>query len=349
MLDILLWIIVLIIILGGISLAILSFITPYPKRSRKDFMEKIYSYKKGGEFDNLLSENGSRIFTDPKCYLSIIIPAMNEQERIGTMLQECTEYLTARSKKEKDFTYEIIVVDDGSRDDTSEVAYTYAMNNLRVLKLAKNKGKGGAIRDGVLHCGGKMILFADADGATKFGGAIRDGVLHCGGKMILFADADGATKFSDIEKLENKFKEMVNDENEIDYTFPGIVVGSRCHLEEESIAERSLFRTILMKGFHIIVYLLTVKTVHDTQCGFKLFSRAAAARLFPLLHIERWAFDVELLYLAEKLHYPISEVAVEWKEVDGSKIVPIWSWLQMGRDILLIWIHYLTGKWSVTQ
>lgn len=238
------------------------------------------------------------------------------------MLQECTEYLSARSKKEKDFTYEIIVVDDGSRDDTSEVAYTYAMHNLRVLKLAKNKGKGGAIRDGVLHCGGKMILFADADGATKF---------------------------SDIEKLENKFKEMVNDENEIDYTFPGIVVGSRCHLEEESIAERSLFRTILMKGFHVIVYLLTVKTVHDTQCGFKLFSRAAAARLFPLLHIERWAFDVELLYLAEKLHYPISEVAVEWKEVDGSKIVPIWSWLQMGRDILLIWIHYLTGKWSVTQ
>uniref|UniRef100_A0A0K0EUE9 dolichyl-phosphate beta-glucosyltransferase n=1 Tax=Strongyloides venezuelensis TaxID=75913 RepID=A0A0K0EUE9_STRVS len=322
MLDILLWIVVLIIILGGIALGVLSFITPYPKRSRKEFMEKIYSYKKGGEFDNLLSENGSRIFTDPKCYLSIIIPAMNEQERIGTMLQECTEYLSARSKKEKDFTYEIIVVDDGSKDDTSEIAYKYAIHNLRVLKLAKNKGKGGAIRDGVLHCGGKVILFADADGATKF---------------------------SDIEKLENKFKEMVNDENEIDYTFPGIVVGSRCHLEEESIAERSLFRTILMKVFHVIVYLLTVKTVHDTQCGFKLFSRAAAARLFPLLHIERWAFDVELLYLAEKLHYPISEVAVEWKEVDGSKIVPIWSWLQMGRDILLIWIHYLTGKWSVTQ
>ncbi|CEF62930.1 Diacylglycerol O-acyltransferase 1 [Strongyloides ratti] len=286
-------------------------------RSQKDFMEKIYSYKDDIEFDNLLNENGSRIYTDPKCYLSVIIPAMNEQDRIHIMLKECTEYLSKRSINDSKFSYEIIVVDDGSKDNTSEIAYKFSNFNLKIIKLPQNKGKGGAIRDGILHCQGKLILFADADGATKF---------------------------RDFEKLEKKFREMSNSDNDIDYTFPGIVIGSRCHLEKESIAERSLFRTILMKGFHFIVYLLTVKSVHDTQCGFKIFSRAAAAKLFPLIHIERWAFDVELLYLAEKLYYPINEVAVEWKEVDGSKIVPVWSWLQMGRDIMLIWFHYLTDN-----
>uniref|UniRef100_A0A0N4ZTJ7 Diacylglycerol O-acyltransferase 1 n=1 Tax=Parastrongyloides trichosuri TaxID=131310 RepID=A0A0N4ZTJ7_PARTI len=320
MIEIILILFVIIVIIAISLLAILSFITPYPKRSHKDFYKKVFSYRDDIEFPNLLCENGSRKYTDPKCYLSLIVPAMNEQERLPMMLEECTKYLSSRVKNDSMFSYEIIVVDDGSTDNTCEVAYKFSNYNLKIIKLDKNKGKGGAIRDGVLHSNGKLILFADADGATSF---------------------------CDFEKLEKKFKELSSSDNDnVDFTFPGIIVGSRCHLEEDSIAQRSLFRTILMKGFHIIVYLLTVKTVHDTQCGFKLFSRAAAAKLFPLIHIERWAFDVELLYLAEKLYYPIREVAVEWKEIDGSKIVPVWSWLQMGRDIVLIWIHYLTGIMS---
>uniref|UniRef100_A0A915EK26 Dolichyl-phosphate beta-glucosyltransferase n=1 Tax=Ditylenchus dipsaci TaxID=166011 RepID=A0A915EK26_9BILA len=104
-----------------------------------------------------------------------------------------------------------------------------------------------------------------------------------------------------------------------------------------------------MIGFHSVVYVFAVRSVRDTQCGFKLFSRAAAAKLFPRIHIERWAFDVELLYLAEALKFSISEVSVRWTEIDGSKITPFFSWLQMGRDIVLIWFRYLLKVWKVNE
>lgn len=112
------------------------------------------------------------------------------------------------------------------------------------------------------------------------------------------------------------------------------------------MAKRSFGRTVLMLGFHFLVWLFCVRTVHDTQCGFKLFTREAARELFPNLHVERWAFDVELLYLAESLGIPIAEVAVNWTEIEGSKIVPVWTWLQMGMDLMLIWFWYAVGFWK---
>uniref|UniRef100_A0AC35U2Z7 Dolichyl-phosphate beta-glucosyltransferase n=1 Tax=Rhabditophanes sp. KR3021 TaxID=114890 RepID=A0AC35U2Z7_9BILA len=310
-------------LIGFGAIFVLSLVTRYPNRTKENFVEVLNGYKTEKPFKNLLTTDAkaSRLFTEPEVYLTVVVPAMNEEDRISLMLNECTEYLSERASKEKQFTYEIIVVDDGSRDKTSEIALTYSDANVSVLKLASNKGKGGAIRDGVLRSRGKLILFADADGATTF---------------------------KDFDKLERKFKEMCGQDmkDDVDFTFPGLVVGSRAHLEAVAVAERSPFRTFLMKAFHLLVWALTVKTIQDTQCGFKLLSRSAVAKLFPLMHIERWAFDVELLYLAEQLHYPISEVAVQWKEIDGSKIVPVWSWLQMGRDILLIWFHYLTKSWT---
>lgn len=122
-----------------------------------------------------------------------------------------------------------------------------------------------------------------------------------------------------------------------------LAIGSRSHLEQESIAKRSLVRTILMRGFHAGVWLLTVRTVRDTQCGFKLMHRSTAHLLFTHLHVERWAFDVELLLLAEHLKLPIAEVPVRWVEVDGSKLVPVFSWLQMGMEVVLIWLCYSFG------
>ncbi|KAK6017190.1 hypothetical protein OSTOST_17323 [Ostertagia ostertagi] len=169
--------------------------------------------------------------------------------------------------------------------------------------------------------------------------------MHCGGKLILFADADGATKFSDIEKLE---KGLMRISRGLDETFPVVAVGSRAHLEAEATATRSLFRNFLMHGFHWLVYLFSSRTVRDTQCGFKLFTRAAAARVFPVLHVERWAFDVELIYLCELWMIPIVEISVTWHEVEGSKIVPVISWLQMGRDLILIWFRYRFGIWTDT-
>lgn len=117
-----------------------------------------------------------------------------------------------------------------------------------------------------------------------------------------------------------------------------MVCGSRAHLEKEAIATRSLFRTVLMHGFHFLVYIFTVRGIRDTQCGFKLFTRAAARKSFGNLHIERWyleslnypasgliaipiccrAFDVELLCIAQSLKIPIAEVAVNWTEIEGT-------------------------------
>lgn len=144
-----------------------------------------------------------------------------------------------------------------------------------------------------------------------------------------------------------------------------IIVGSRAHLEKESVAKRSLFRTILMYGFHFLVWLFTVKGIKDTQCGFKLFTRSAAKLCFDSIHVERWynsfvldtklgfvffrAFDVELLYIAQKLNIPIGEVAVNWTEIEGSKLTPFWSSVQMGKDLGLIWLRYMIGAWKIKE
>ncbi|XP_063807920.1 dolichyl-phosphate beta-glucosyltransferase [Pseudophryne corroboree] len=259
------------------------------------------------------------IHDQPTKDLSVVVPAYNEEERLPVMMDEAVEYLEKKQKRSPSFRYEVIVVDDGSSDKTTEVALKYAnkygSDKVRVLTLVKNRGKGGAVRMGVLVSRGKTILMADADGATKF---------------------------ADLENVEiglNSLKPWPEN--------MAISCGSRAHLKEESIAKRSIFRTFLMYGFHFLVWFLCVRGVKDTQCGFKLFTREAAARTFSALHVDRWAFDVELLYIAQCLKIPVAEVAVNWTEIEGSKLVPFWSWLQMGRDLLFIRLRYLTGVWKL--
>ena len=176
------------------------------------------------------------------------------------------------------------------------------------------------------------------------GGAVRQGVLVARGEKVLFCDADGATTFEDVELLIKKLDSQKNGENK---EFGSLVIGSRAHMENESVAERSLFRTILMKGFHVWVKVVGgVSKVHDTQCGFKLFTRPAARFLFSNLHIERWAFDVELLYTSEKHNMEIGEVAVRWQEIDGSKLTPALAAMQMARDLLMFRLRFLTGVYK---
>ncbi|KAM3869246.1 dolichyl-phosphate beta-glucosyltransferase-like [Diretmus argenteus] len=230
--------------------------------------------------------------------LSVVIPAYNEELRMPVMLEEAMEYLENRQKLRPSFTYEVIVVDDGSKDKTTE-----------------NRGKGGAVRMGTLSSRGKVVLMADADGATKF---------------------------ADIEKVEAGLHDLDPKPENM-----AISCGSRAHLEEESVAQRSLFRTFLMYGFHFLVWFFCVRGLKDTQCGFKLFTREAALKTFSSLHVERWAFDVELLYIAQCFKIPIAEVAVNWTEIEGSKLVPVWSWLQMGRDLVFIRLRYITGAWRL--
>jgi dolichyl-phosphate beta-glucosyltransferase len=118
-------------------------------------------------------------------------------------------------------------------------------------------------------------------------------------------------------------------------------------LQDEATAKRTLFRTFMMFGFHMIVYIFAVRTIRDTQCGFKLFSRSAAGKIFSRLHVERWAFDIELIYLAKLLGIPIREISVNWTEIDGSKINPLMASFEMARDIVLVWFRYLSGIWTL--
>ncbi|XP_002126301.2 dolichyl-phosphate beta-glucosyltransferase [Ciona intestinalis] len=272
------------------------------------------------------SSNGVRerfpsLMDEESVDLSVIVPSYNEEKRLPLMMEEAILFLEAKCEKSSSYKYEIIIVDDGSKDSTTKVGQSfvekYGSDKIRVLTLEKNRGKGGAVRLGMMSARGEHLLFADADGATKF---------------------------SDIEKVETKL-------NDIDTKPHGraLTVGSRAHLEKNSIASRSVFRTLLMKCFHLIVWLLCARSVKDSQCGFKLFTRNAARILFHNLHVERWAFDVELLYVAEELNIPIAEVAVTWTEVDGSKVDPLFSGLQMGKDIVLLWLQYQLGLWVIKK
>jgi len=259
------------------------------------------------------------ILSAASVYLSVIVPSYNEEKRLPAMLDEAIESLEKRKEKDPKFTYEIIIVDDGSRDNTSKVGLEYSKkygtDTIRVLTQTYNRGKGGAVRMGVMKSRGKLILFADADGASKF---------------------------SDYEKLENTILKNTSslDTDEI------IVCGSRRHLEKESVAKRSAFRTFLMYGFHFLVWFLCVKGVRDTQCGFKMFTRCAAIKSFSNLHVQRWAFDVDILYIASYFRMKIYEVDINWEEKDGSK-VNFFSYFQMGRDLVFIRLHYLLAIWKL--
>lgn len=303
------------IIVAVIALIIVAMSTkPYPDLGRYD-SEKYFLNEKQEKclFPSI---------NDPASVeLSVIVPAYNEEERLPMMMDEALEYLEERKKKLKSFTYEVIVVDDGSKDKTTQTAQSYCnkygSDKIRVLTLTKNRGKGGAIRLGMFSARGRYLLFADADGASKF---------------------------SDFTKLENEMKNMKKDSSN-----RAVVCGSRAHLEEESIAQRSFFRTILMKGFHFVVWFLCVRGIKDTQCGFKLLTREAAVLLFSNLHVERWAFDVDMLFLAQYFNIPVGEVAINWTEIEGSKMVPVFSWIQMGKDIILIRLRYFLGAWKITE
>ncbi|CAO3640764.1 unnamed protein product [Mucor fragilis] len=236
------------------------------------------------------------------------------------MLKETVEYLEDQKNKDATYTYEIIIVDDGSRDNTVQVAMDFAEKqpnaDIRILALDKNRGKGGAVTQGMLAARGELCLMVDADGATQF---------------------------SDLGKL-------VEDIKRIEKNGQGVVVGSRSHLvTTEAVVKRSFIRNFLMRGFHTLVYVLGIRGIEDTQCGFKLFTRKSAQIIFPSMHVERWIFDIECLMIAQLEKMPIAEVQVTWHEIDGSKVNLMMDSMKMAVDLLLIRLNYILGFWSVKK
>ncbi|KAM5529983.1 hypothetical protein V8D89_016350 [Ganoderma adspersum] len=252
----------------------------------------------------------------PSVDLTVVIPAYNETERLPTMFSTTLAHLeSTRSSR----TYEVLIVDDGSRDGTADLALKlgaqYPQSEVRVVVLEKNVGKGGAVRHGMLHGRGKRLLMVDADGASRF---------------------------EDLEALWKAMDE-ISPKGEA-----AVVVGSRAHLvKTEAVVKRSFIRNVLMYGLHTILRVVGVGHIRDTQCGFKLFSRRAAQQIFPYQHLATWIFDVELLLLAKERGMAVAEVPIEWHEVSGSKLHVLADSLQMLRDLIVLRANLLLGRWKV--
>ncbi|OVA19736.1 Glycosyl transferase [Macleaya cordata] len=274
------------------------------------------------------------IFDPAEKYISLIIPAFNEEHRLPGALDETMNYLQQRMAKEKSFSYEVLIVDDGSSDGTNKVAFDfikkYSIDNIRIILLGRNHGKGEAIRRGMLHSRGELLLMLDADGATKVNDlekleyqicAVAEKELHSGDAVA----RDSSSRISDI---------------------PIAAFGSRAHLEEKALATRKWYRNFLMKGFHVVVLLTAGPGVRDTQCGFKMFTRAAARKLFTNIHLKRWCFDVELVYLCKRLAVPMIEISVNWCEIPGSK-VSLRSIAHMLWELALMSVGYKTSIWKI--
>ncbi|KAL7526142.1 hypothetical protein ACHAXR_004369 [Thalassiosira sp. AJA248-18] len=286
--------------------------------------------------------------SDQEQILSLVIPAYNEEERLPIMLDSTLDYLNANRKhltqlfravggqredSSKLIQCEFVIVNDGSTDDTEDVIKKYAANvkngdTLKLVSMHKNCGKGGAVKTGMLQSSGQLCLMIDADGATDI--------------------IDGLPKvMKEIKSLISRGK----NEN-FNSLLPAAVFGSRAHMEEESCASRSKIRTFLMIAFHFFVKALCSPRIKDTQCGFKLFTRSAVVLLFTNLHLRRWAFDTELVVIAEMLGISLSEVGVVWHEIDGSKLdvdkitLALVS-LGMLRDMVCVRACYLLRIWKL--
>ncbi len=211
--------------------------------------------------------------------LSVVFPAYNERDRLPGTVRETTRYL-----QERGLRFEIIVADDGSTDGTAAVVAAMAdeVGDIDVLRVEENRGKGDAVRRGVLAARGRLILVADADGATPI---------------------------AELERLEAALANGAE-----------VAVGSRA-LSGPGIARRTrLHRRVMGRTFAWVVDRLVVSGIEDTQCGFKLFTRAAGHRLFRRSRIDGFGFDVEILALARASGVPVTEVAVSWYDIPRSRV-----------------------------
>ncbi|PFH50299.1 glycosyltransferase family 2 protein [Amanita thiersii Skay4041] len=341
--------VVLLVGLCTVLYALLIFWTP-PSIITRPSEKKYQSYKSPDKPLPLPS------LSDPGTVdLSVVVPAYNETERLPTMMAATIAHLTSSSspslppnqnKPLHKRTFEILIVDDGSTDGTAaralELAAEYKAWDVKVVRLEENTGKGGAVRHGMLHAAGKRLLMVDADGASRFADleALWD-KMDC----MVAEEQEGEGR-----GMAMKGRKSIGNGNGEGKGVPAdamVVVGSRAHLvKSEAVVKRSLIRNILMYGLHTILRIVGVGHIRDTQCGFKLFSRAAARQIFPAQHLATWIFDVELLLLAKQLGIPVAEVPIEWHEVAGSKLNVMTASLQMLRDLLVVRANHLLGRWK---
>lgn len=222
-----------------------------------------------------------------KYFLSVIIPAYNEAKRLPLTLIDIDKHL-----KEQDFSYEILVINDGSTDETSELVKRFSplINNLKLIDNKKNKGKGASVRQGML--------------AAK-------------GSFRLFMDADNSTSIVEFNKMIPYFKNGYD-----------IVIADRDLKGSRLIPPQPWYKRILGNIGNLIIQILLLPGFWDTQCGFKCYSKEAAEKIFNITKIDRWGFDAESLALAKALGYKIKKIPVLWVN-DLRSQVKLKSYLQV--------------------
>jgi dolichyl-phosphate beta-glucosyltransferase len=236
--------------------------------------------------------------------LSVVIPAYNEQSRLPATLAAVHGYLAQRA-----ITFEILVVDDGSHDDTAEVVQSFANdhNNVRLLSYQPNQGKGHAIRTGILSAKGDLMLIDDADGSSPI---------------------------EEIERLERAITGGAD-----------IAIGSRAKPDTTREVKALAYRKFIGNTFNMIVQLL-LPGIYDTQCGFKLFKADVARDIFAASAINGYGFDVEVLHIAKVRGYEIAEIGINWHNVEGSKVNVLVDSPKMFIDVLKVGLKSLLGRYK---
>jgi dolichyl-phosphate beta-glucosyltransferase len=240
--------------------------------------------------------------------LSVVVPSYNEEERIERSIKAMLEYFDAQN-----YSYEMLVVSDGSSDKTNEIVTEMAKAHpqLKLLGYSPNRGKGYAVRYGMLKAEGEYVLFCDADLATPI---------------------------EEIEKLWG----FVEGEYEV-------AIGSRPLKESNLLVHQPWYREFLGRSFNMAVQLLAVRGIKDTQCGFKLFKRSASYEIFRLCRLNGFSFDIEVLFIARNLKYKIAEVPIRWAHQEGSKVKVFRDGMRMLRDILWLRVFMLFNRPSTVK
>jgi len=238
--------------------------------------------------------------------LSIIIPAYNEANRIKSTLLIINDYIL-RNK----LSAEIIVVSDGSKDNTNELVETYkkTIKNLKLITYKSNKGKGYAIKMGIEASRGEYILFTDADNSTP------------------------------IEELDKLFR--VLKQNHAD-----LVIGSRYLPNSDVKIKQSPWRVFIGRMGNILISIFLIDEIKDTQCGFKLFTHQAAKEIFSMQKVKRFGFDMEILVIAKLLGYKIIESPVSWFNSSESRVRPIKDVFITLKDLFYIKLNLWSGRYS---
>lgn len=239
-------------------------------------------------------------------HLSVVIPAYNEKARIHRTLDRVLPYLRARGA-----SFEILVIDDGSRDGTADAVAARGDAEIEVIRLERNSGKGAAVRRGALASHGEWMLLTDADLSAPI---------------------------EELEKLEGLCA------NGID-----VACGSRGLRDSQIIQSQPIYRRQMGNVFNSIIRGLGLTSLRDTQCGFKLFRAGASRAVFSRCTIDGFAFDVECLYLAERLGYRVAEMPVEWSHVPESRVRITQDSAHMLFDVFRIRVRAWFGRYSARK